>query len=66
MSWAPAYGEDRRKDHSRAHARAQRLRKAETPTERKLWKLLRVLNKDNGGHFRRQTHVGDRVFDFAD
>jgi hypothetical protein len=27
MAWAPAYGEERRKDYRRAQARAQALRK---------------------------------------
>ncbi|MGD9967216.1 MAG: endonuclease domain-containing protein [Hyphomonadaceae bacterium] len=63
--WAPAYGEDRRKDYSRAAYRARVLRKNETPHEKRLWKLLRELNRE-GANFRRQTNVGQRVFDFAD
>lgn len=65
MGWAPAYGEDRRKDYSRAQQRARLLRKNETPNEKKLWKLLRVLNRE-GANFRRQANIGNRVFDFAD
>jgi very-short-patch-repair endonuclease len=63
--WAPAYGEDRRKDYSRAAGRARALRKNETPHEKRLWKLLRELNRD-GANFRRQANVGHKVFDFAD
>jgi very-short-patch-repair endonuclease len=63
--WAPAYGEDRRKDYSRAAARARVLRGNETPHEKTLWKLLRQLNRE-GANFRRQAHVAHRVFDFAD
>ncbi|MBS0384291.1 MAG: DUF559 domain-containing protein [Proteobacteria bacterium] len=63
--WAPAFGEDRRKDYSRAADRARALRKNETPHEKRLWKLLRALNRE-GANFRRQTNVGYRVFDFAD
>jgi len=65
MAWAPAYGEDRRKDYSRAQARARALRKNETPNEKRLWKLLREVNRE-GANFRRQADVGNRVFDFAD
>ena len=63
--WAPFEGEARRKDHARAHRRAVRLRANETPSEKRLWKLLRALNRE-GANFRRQTHIGDDVFDFAD
>src|SRR5258705_11622987 len=63
--WAPAYGEDRRKDYSRAAHRARALRKNETPHEEQLWKLLRELNRE-GANFRRQANIGHRVFDFAD
>jgi very-short-patch-repair endonuclease len=66
VSWAPAFGEDRRKDYKRAQARAQRLRRDQTPSERAFWKILRLLNKNEGANFRRQTHVGARVYDFAD
>ena len=65
MSWAPREGEDRRKDYSRAQGRARALRRNETPHEKRLWRFLRVLNRD-GANFRRQANVGPRVFDFAD
>ncbi len=60
--WAPAYGEDRQKDHTRTNARASRQRKEMTPSERELWKLLRSIV---GHTFRRQPAIGDYVFDFA-
>lgn len=63
--WAPAYGEERRKDYSRAANCARALRKNETPHEKRFWKLLRELNRE-GANFRRQANVGHRVFDFAD
>jgi very-short-patch-repair endonuclease len=63
--WAPAYGEDRRKDYTRAANRARALRKNETPHEERLWQLLRELNRE-GANFRRQASVGHKVFDFAD
>lgn len=66
MAWAPQIGEDRRKDYARAQGRARGQRRNETPHEKRLWKLLRVLNRDDGGNFRRQANVGQRVFDFAD
>jgi very-short-patch-repair endonuclease len=45
--------------------RAQELRRAMTPPERSLWKLLREL-KQFGFHFRRQTPIGPYVADFAE
>lgn len=62
--WTPGEGEDRRKDHTRALRRAQRLRREQTPSEKALWRLLREF-KHEGAHFRRQCHVGDFVYDFA-
>ena len=52
-------------EHSdRAHARARRLRKSVTPTERALWLLLR--DKQLGGlRFRRQVPLGPFVVDFC-
>ncbi len=44
--WAPAYGEDRRKDNSRAASRAHALRKNETPHEKRVWEVLRALNRE--------------------
>ena len=64
--WAPKPGESRRKDFTRAAARARELRPAPTPSEARLWKLLRLLNRDEGAHWRRQAHVGPYVFDFAE
>jgi very-short-patch-repair endonuclease len=60
--WAPAYGEDRQKDHVRTKLRAARQRKEMTPSEKELWKLLRSIE---GHTFRRQPAVGDYVFDFG-
>lgn len=60
--WAPAYGEDRQKDHARTRLRAARQRKELTPSEKGLWKLLRSIE---GHTFRRQPAIGDYVFDFA-
>jgi very-short-patch-repair endonuclease len=64
MGWTPGEGDDWRKDYSRAHARAKKLRADETPSEKKLWKILRTL-KHEGAHFRRQCQVGHFVYDFA-
>lgn len=65
MGWQPAFGETRRKDDARASARAQTLRVEPTASELRLWKLLRVVNRE-GAHLRRQAHVGALVFDVAD
>jgi len=64
MGWTPGEGNDWRKDYSRAHERAKRLRRDLTPSEKKLWRILREL-KHEGAHFRKQCHVGDFVYDFA-
>ncbi len=64
MGWAPGEGDDWRKDYSRANERAKRLRRDLTPSEKKLWKILREL-KHEGAHFRKQCQVGDFVYDFA-
>src|SRR5262245_25279665 len=60
--WAPAFGEDRQKDHTRTKLRASRMRKDMTPSEKELWKLLRSIE---GVTFRRQVAIGDYVFDFG-
>jgi very-short-patch-repair endonuclease len=60
--WAPAYGEDRQKDHVRTKLRASRQRKEMTPSETVLWKLLRSIE---GHTFRRQPTNGDYTFDFG-
>ena len=60
--WAPALGEERQKDHTRAKLRAARMRKEMTPAEREMWTLLRSIE---GVTFRRQVAVGDLVFDFG-
>ncbi len=62
LGWAPAFGEDRQKDHARTNLRAARQRKEMTPSEKKLWALLRSID---GATFRRQPAIGDYVFDFA-
>ena len=64
MAWAPGEGGNRRKDYSRANERAKRLRRELTPSEKKLWKILREL-KHEGAHFRKQCQVGHFVYDFA-
>ncbi len=60
--WAPAYGEERQKDHTRTKLRAARQRRDMTSSEQELWKLLRTIE---GVTFRRQPAIGDYVFDFA-
>jgi very-short-patch-repair endonuclease len=60
--WAPSYGVDRQKDHTRTKLRARRQRKEMTPSEKELWKLLRSID---GPTFRRQPDVGDYTFDFG-
>lgn len=64
MGWTPGEDDDWRKDYSRSHRRAKKLRAEETPSEKKLWKILRTL-KHEGAHFRRQCQVGNFVYDFA-
>lgn len=61
--WAPAYGEMRQKDFTRTKLRARRMRKEVTPSEKKLWQLLREIE---GAHFRKQIPVDQYVFDFGD
>ena len=63
--WAPAFGEARQKDQTRANARAKSLRSDQTESEKKLWRLLQQLNKE-GAHFRRQVAIDHLVFDFGD
>src|SRR5690349_16098346 len=62
LGWAPEFGVDRQKDHVRTKLRAARQRKEMTPSEKELWKLLRMIE---GHTFRRQPAIGDYVFDFA-
>lgn len=64
MGWTPGEGDDWRKDYSRANDRAKRLRRELTPSEKKLWRVLREL-KHEGAHFRKQCQVGHFVYDFA-
>ena len=52
----------RQKDRTRTKLRAKRLRKELTPSEKKLWSLLRTIE---GAHFRKEVAIGDYVFDFA-
>ncbi|MEZ5996511.1 MAG: endonuclease domain-containing protein, partial [Hyphomonadaceae bacterium] len=52
----------RQKDRTRTKVRAQRLREELTPSEKRLWHLLRGIK---GAHFRKEVAVGDYVFDFA-
>jgi very-short-patch-repair endonuclease len=60
--YAPTVGEDRQNDHTRTKLRAARQRKEMTPSEKELWKLLRLIEDHT---FRRQPAIGDYVFDFA-
>src|SRR5256885_1154331 len=60
--WAPAFREERQKDHTRTKLRAARQRKEMTPLEKVPWKLLRSIE---GQTFRRQVAIGDFVFDFG-
>lgn len=60
--WAPALGEERQKDRARTKLRARRLRKEMTPSEQRLWTLLRSIE---GHTFRSQPQIGDYVFDFG-
>ncbi|MES1197253.1 MAG: endonuclease domain-containing protein [Pseudomonadota bacterium] len=59
--WAPD-GEARQKDRTRTKLRGARQRTELTPSENKLWDLLRSIE---GYTFRRQVAVGDYVFDFG-
>jgi very-short-patch-repair endonuclease len=65
-NWSQRDGRQAQREHARANARAHRLRRAQTPTERRLWKALRALNKAEGFHFRRQPAIGPWVYDFGD
>jgi very-short-patch-repair endonuclease len=62
-SWGPAFGKTRQTEFVRANLRAKRLRREMTPSEKKLWKLLR---EESGAHFRKQVAIDNLVFDFAD
>lgn len=53
---------ERQKDRTRTNLRAKNLRKELTPSERKLWSLLRSIE---GARFRKEVAIGDYVFDFA-
>lgn len=61
--WAPAFGETRQKDRTRVNLRAKRQRKEMTPSEKKLWDLLRTIE---GRTFRRQPAIDAYVFDFGE
>ena len=61
--WTPAFGETRQKDFTRTKMRARRMRKEMTPSEKKLWQLLRDID---GARFRKQIPVDHYVFDFGD
>ncbi|MCC6789393.1 MAG: DUF559 domain-containing protein [Hyphomonadaceae bacterium] len=61
--WAPDPSEGlRQKDRTRTKLRAKELRKELTPSEKKLWLLLREIE---GVRFRKEVPIGDYVFDFA-
>ncbi len=61
-SWAPTSA-TRQKQFPRANGRAKRMRKEMTPSEKKLWALLRDVE---GFTFRRQLALGQYVFDFGE
>ncbi len=44
---------------------AQRLRREQTPFERKLWPHLKQLKASHGLHFRRQAPIGPYITDFV-
>ncbi len=44
---------------------AQRLRREQTPFERKLWPGLKQLKASHGLHFRRQAPIGPYIADFV-
>lgn len=44
---------------------AQRLRREQTPLERKLWQHLKQLKSSHGLHFRRQAPIGAYIVDFV-
>jgi very-short-patch-repair endonuclease len=54
---------DRQRNFPKANARAKRLRRALTPAEKRMWRLLRRIE---GCHFRQQAPIGPQTFDFAD
>src|SRR5689334_7886638 len=53
----------RQKDFVRANLRAARLRREQTPSERKLWRMLR---EEPNARFRRQVAIRDWVYDFGE
>ncbi len=65
MPWTPNNDRVRQRSFVRAAKRAKVLRAEATGSERALWKLLRMLNRE-GAHFRRQAPIGPYVYDFAD
>jgi very-short-patch-repair endonuclease len=64
-SWSQQDGITGQREFRTANARARRMRREPTPTEKRLWKALRALNRE-GFHFRRQPPVGPSAFDFGD
>ena len=61
--WAPdPSAGPRQKDRTRTKLRAKALRKELTPSEKKLWHLLREIE---GVRFRKEVPIGDYVFDSA-
>jgi len=61
--WSPdPNGSARQKDRTRTKLRAKELRKELTPSEKKLWMLLREIE---GARFRKEVAIGDYVFDIA-
>lgn len=64
-SWTQQSNQPSQRAHVRANARSRTLRRDPTPSEARLWKALRALNRE-AARFRRQPAVGPWVFDFAD
>jgi len=63
LGWRTGDDQTRQREFVRANTRAKRLRKDLTPSEKKLWKLLR---EEPDAHFRKQVAIDGLVFDFAE
>jgi very-short-patch-repair endonuclease len=63
-SWRSRPGEESQRDFARANARKERQRRELTPSEKIMWRGLRLLNRE-GAKFRRQPAAGPWTFDFG-
>ena len=63
IGWGPRQGQTRQREFAKANARAKRLRREMTDSEKALRRLLRQIPD---AHFRAQAAVDNRVFDFAE